>query len=743
MRRFVMPFLLAILGLFALSTAAFAPGPPPAAIPDETASKTDMSQAEAAELLPAEASEELEAPVEPPRHLSEPECVDYCLREVGLKFRDCPDCPVMTILPRGSFQMGAAPNEPLSDEDESPQRTVTVTDRLAMGVYEVTFDQWSACVDDGFCRSQSHPHDEDWGKASRPVINISHDDIAGPHGFLDWLNSKVPGRPYRLPSEAEWEYAARAGTTTWFSSGKLVTDAEANFRASVPFVGSNTGEYRRQTLPVGSFGANGFGLHDMMGNVLEWTADCWHPSHAGAPEDTVARAEGSGGDCSKRVLRGGSWLSEPNELRSAYRVRYDAGARLRKVGFRIVKDLDVSIRWAEFTGSYRVKENRPNIADAHYSDVRFSHAQDIVGSQEMLQIAHTNARISELNLHEPVGTFRAASDLEIVAVSAYVENIPLDSLDHHYGDNCLYTTVVSEDGHQLPRPAEVYCTATSQWEGQNYFRELDLRDSIGLWLPAGDSISCPVDISVLLPETISPEAVAETRVTCRIEYREASQDRPVGKFIRIPYLDQYPDGPELIQPDRPWYTSWPDGSPLQIHGASVYLFPKPIRDQFVQDVCVFAIDGDRQHIPGKSFCLPDSIYVSGTNSQVHEIDFQPGSFSLEPGENLSASCRLTKGNKAADCAIFVLVEIPPLFRDRTRLAALYVDDGLVNRDYLENGYCAADIDGYRLTENGRAAISILGRTRQDPWQSTVSGENDVDFAELCTLLFLKSLESSQ
>ncbi|NBC14798.1 MAG: SUMF1/EgtB/PvdO family nonheme iron enzyme [Gammaproteobacteria bacterium] len=639
----------------------------------------------------------------------------------------------MVILPRGMARIRAADREPLAHPDEYPSREVSFPDRFAMGVYEVTFDQWQACVSDNFCRTHAHPFEEGWGGGDRPVLNVSFDDITDRYGFIAWLNSKVPGTPYRLPSEAEWEYAARAGTDTWFQTGKIITDAEANFRASIPFVGSDTGIYRRKTLPVGSFAPNGFRLHDMFGNAMEWTADCWHPDHEGAPLTPAPRGPEDEGDCSKRVLRGGSWFSEPNELRAAFRARYDSDLRTRKAGFRVVRELETDARWVEFSGGYEVKDDRANIADAQFTMVRYSNPSDIENSGAALKTVRKNMEVLQGLSEDPVqrvASMRAGRDFEIVSVSATVENIPLEAHEHHFGDNCIYATVIEDGRSRLPRPAEVYCTSTSLWTGKSYHRELNLSDAIGLWLPTGNGISCPVDISVLLPETINEDAISDTRVTCRIEYRLADTDRPVGKFIRIPYLDQYPFGGDLIQPDRPWYNAWDDDTALKIHGAAVYFFPKPARDQVIEDICLFTLDRDGKRVKGdkKSLCFNDEIYVSGTNNLVHQADIVHGELIVEPGETLSGSCHLAKGNSAGDCAIFALAEIPDERRDSVSIAPLYVRDSIVHTEYLRNGYCTSDILEYRLTANGKGAISVLSETGIEPWNSlSASADGQLSF----------------
>ena len=157
-------------------------------------------------------------------------------------------------------------------------------------------------------------------------MNISWDDV---QTFISWLNNKTGGN-YRLPTEAEWEYAARAGSTTEYSWGSRNVSNRANCKiCGSPWDGI-------QTAPVGRFPANAWGLHDMHGNVWEWTEDCYHDNYEGAPSD--GRAWTSGGDCNFRVIRGGSWMFEPRHMRSASRFRTPRADRLNDVGFRLVQD---------------------------------------------------------------------------------------------------------------------------------------------------------------------------------------------------------------------------------------------------------------------------------------------------------------------------------------------------------------------------------------------------------------------
>ncbi|MCY4211603.1 MAG: SUMF1/EgtB/PvdO family nonheme iron enzyme [Gammaproteobacteria bacterium] len=197
----------------------------------------------------------------------------------------------MVSIPAGTFRMGDLSGA--GDNDELPVHSVTVL-AFKLSKYEVTFDQWDTCVMDGGCNDYS-PDDEDWGRGNRPVINVSWDDV---QSFIDWLNARTGGN-YRLPTEAEWEYAARAGTTTEYSWGDDIGSNRANCD------NDDCGDSYDYTAPVGSFPANPWGLHDMHGNVWEWVQDCSNNNYEGAPTDGNAWTSG---DCSLRVIRGGSWI---------------------------------------------------------------------------------------------------------------------------------------------------------------------------------------------------------------------------------------------------------------------------------------------------------------------------------------------------------------------------------------------------------------------------------------------------
>ena len=248
----------------------------------------------------------------------------------GETFVDCSTCPAMVVIPGGDFVMGSSPDEPMRSTSEGPQRRVTVP-RFALARTEVTFDQYRSCVEAGACSYL--PPDEGWGQGTRPVINVSMEDAGI---YVRWL-SKVSGRRYRLPSEAEWEYAARGGTATRFYTGRCLNSLQANFDARRPIGDCPEGAQVGKTLPVGSFAPNPFGLFDMLGNVQEWTLDCWNPSYEGAPSDGSPWIEG---DCSRAVLRGGSWRNAEGKVRSASRARPAGAFHNDHTGFRPALSLE-------------------------------------------------------------------------------------------------------------------------------------------------------------------------------------------------------------------------------------------------------------------------------------------------------------------------------------------------------------------------------------------------------------------
>jgi len=264
--------------------------------------------------------------------------------------------PEMVEVPSGSFVMGSPANERGRFEKEGPERTVTIPNPFAVGKYEVTWDEWEACVADGDCSDNSEKGyssfdeksagDAGYGRGLRPVVNVDWNDAKG---YVNWLSRKT-GKNYRLLSEAEWEYAARAGTKTayfWgknpnggcgYANGADLDAKEENKYSRWEWITSTCSDgYGKQSAPVGSFFANDFGLHDMHGNVGEWTEDCYRDTYSGSPVDGSADVKG---DCAYRIERGGSWGGGPRFFRSAHRESNLINYRIHTLGFRVARDTE-------------------------------------------------------------------------------------------------------------------------------------------------------------------------------------------------------------------------------------------------------------------------------------------------------------------------------------------------------------------------------------------------------------------
>jgi formylglycine-generating enzyme required for sulfatase activity/serine/threonine protein kinase len=254
----------------------------------------------------------------------------------GKAFRDCADCPAMVVLPPGEFWQGSSPDDSLASGNEQPRHLVNIGRPFAIGVHEVTFAQWEACVSAGGCSHQ--PADNGWGRGNRPVIMVSWNDA---QEYVNWL-SETTRQSYRLPSESEWEYAARAGEEGPWPGGSPeamcrfanIAGAETDFQWRLEACAD---QHVLGTQPVGTRTRNAFGLHDVIGNVAEWTADCMNISYLDAPSDGSAWNRGI---CSSHMTRGGSWVTGARESRLSARFHLDSGDRNDFTGLRVVRDVE-------------------------------------------------------------------------------------------------------------------------------------------------------------------------------------------------------------------------------------------------------------------------------------------------------------------------------------------------------------------------------------------------------------------
>jgi formylglycine-generating enzyme required for sulfatase activity len=273
--------------------------------------------------------------------------------QVGDRLKECRNCPELVVLPAGEYLMGSPPDEP-DRRDNETQRQITFAKPFAMGVTPVTWIQWEACARDRWCEDLAieqalrlgmdgavNPDYKDLGRGTRPAVGMSWHDA---QKFVGWLNWKTGSDDaYHLPSEAEWEYAARAGTTTAFPWGDTLDYDYGNFgkleRGQLGGLAQGRDVWVDETSPVASFPANAWGLYDMHGNIFEWTQDCFEQDLSDAPTDGQANTDG---DCTVRVFRKGTFMSNPYMQRSARRgAPYQATLRGRNyLGFRVAKTLD-------------------------------------------------------------------------------------------------------------------------------------------------------------------------------------------------------------------------------------------------------------------------------------------------------------------------------------------------------------------------------------------------------------------
>jgi formylglycine-generating enzyme required for sulfatase activity len=258
-------------------------------------------------------------PVKPPAPAANGTALAPAAAGGGPEIRDCPGCPVLVSLPADAFTMG----NNASDPSEKPAHQVRLGAPFAIGKFEVTVQQWNACADAGGCPKVAQAPNTG---ANAPMRDVSWDDA---QQYIKWLTT-VSGKPYRLPTEAEWEYAARGGTATPYWWGPKMATGKANCKDCGPPWSAD------RPANAGSFAANPYGLYDTSGSVWEWVADCWHNNFKDAPADGRSWDEPN---CRVRVIRGGSWRDGTAYMVTSTRFKYDASVRQAQNGFRVARNL--------------------------------------------------------------------------------------------------------------------------------------------------------------------------------------------------------------------------------------------------------------------------------------------------------------------------------------------------------------------------------------------------------------------
>ena len=369
--------------------------------------------------------------------------------------------------------------------------------------------------------------------------------------------------------------------------------------------------------------------------------------------------------------------------------------------------------------------NRTNIAISKFWHAEISNPDDTWNGADYVTTSTANRkRLADGDVEsvEDLGDFSPKHDVLIHDIRVSVRDMPIDKYSFFLGDNCIYVEespiALEALGSEpvLPHAGEIHCTAISMWDSGSYDRSIGLPDGCPLLLTQREQIRIPTCFSRHRPHSLDAEDFADARVRIEIEYSELTKEYNPHKFLRIPYLDQYPDADKLILPDRPWYQAWDRREPLDVKGFAVYFSPKAAIPQQVEGIAVYAIDENGVEVPGKRLELPDQVLGGGTESVSVTPAFVEGHIRIEPGQFLSASGLLASGTPSADCAIFVLVEIPQDRVAGSNTNPLFTSNGVANLDYVRNSYNADRIVS-RPTPAGIGALEAIATAPMEPWAS--------------------------
>jgi len=404
-------------------------------------------------------------------------------------------------------------------------------------------------------------------------------------------------------------------------------------------------------------------------------------------------------------------------------------------------------RLVRVRGKLLTKEGRLNSSFTRYTQIGYTNPEDDYYAQgNLVATVHNLAslRSGEDDYYSllPIQTFVPNKDVKIKRVLVSMTGIPNDLYEFTLGDNCIYTIARNHDTGELhvPRASELYCTGASVWGEDSYTRQISFPDDIGIMVPAEEIITCPVHLSLVGRENeLDPERLKDVNISCTFEYEILEENDVAQKTLRIPYLDTFGNTPHLIQHNKPWYKAWDGQTPLQVRGFSLYFGIKASIPQQLKNVCVYAIDEEGNEVGGKKICIDEDelLYSPGeTHLQFGRRAFIEGSFAVNPGEYLTASCDLESRAKRADCGIYVLVDVPQEKKSEITTGTLFRSSGAANLRYLRDEYCPHDRHEVRVSPAGlRAVESILTTTIS--WISRVFS-NDPEIADLqaCRHLFV-------
>lgn len=404
-------------------------------------------------------------------------------------------------------------------------------------------------------------------------------------------------------------------------------------------------------------------------------------------------------------------------------------------------------------GFEHFSSNRTNIAISKFWHAEISDPDDAWNGADYSALSAQNRDrlgVGDVEGVEDLGNFSPKKNVLIHDIRVSVRDMPLDKYRFFLGDNCIYVEeseiALEALGSEpvLPHAGEIHCTAISMWENASYDRSIGLPEGCPLLLTNREQIRIPTCFSRHRPHSLDAEDFSDGRVRIEIEYSDLEPQYKAHKFLRIPYLDQYPDADKLILPDRPWYQPWDRREPLDVKGFAVYFSPKAAIAQEIEGLAIYAVGEDGNEVPGKRLELPNQTLGGGSESVSVTPAFVEGHIRIEPGEFLSASGLLASGTPSADCAIFVLVEIPSDRVAGSMTNPLFKSNGVANLDYVQNGYNADRIIS-RPTPAGVGALEAVAIAEQEPWVSRLGLDElptddeqrlDEILAEASTMIFV-------
>jgi len=385
--------------------------------------------------------------------------------------------------------------------------------------------------------------------------------------------------------------------------------------------------------------------------------------------------------------------------------------------------LESDERIYEAEGGFHLYGARTNIAAANYWAIDASHPKDLREHEQHEEIRLKNFDFWKDDKVDEIEKVRFSPNVDVAIhdISVEVNGIPINNYPFLLGDGCLYYRPAEIEGRTdryLPGPSEAHCTAISLRESSNFLRSLELPPELPLFLSKYETLNAPQHFARHKPHEIKKTDLDTARVRARIKYRPLKKGMTVHKFIRIPYLDQYPFAPIMVQENRPWYKAWDRNEPLQVKGFTVYFSPKsPIKQQ-LERIKLFVLDKTGTPVPGKEISMVDQDAGGDTESFSLKPGFVRGDLTVEHGESLSASAYLVEGTPAADLAFYILVEIPASRLDTAFGSPLFFSQGCANLDYLKNVY-DEDRKNFISTPAALAVLRSLAQTPLEPWATQV------------------------